>query len=63
MEAARDNGLLINHPRNHCLRIMPALNSTAEEIRLGLQLLGQTLAQFYPVPAAGVEPEMLAACK
>lgn len=36
---ARDSGLLINAPRPHCLRLMPPLNSIAEEIDEGLLLL------------------------
>lgn len=41
--AARDAGLLLNAPRSHCLRFMPALNSTEEEIRQGLALLHDVL--------------------
>lgn len=37
--AAREAGLLLNAPRAHCLRFMPALNSTEDEIRQGLALL------------------------
>jgi acetylornithine/N-succinyldiaminopimelate aminotransferase len=36
---ARDRGLLLNGPRPHCLRFMPALNSTADEVVMGLELL------------------------
>ncbi|MDD2758799.1 MAG: acetylornithine transaminase [Methylomonas sp.] len=39
VEQARENGLLLNSPRPHCLRFMPALNSGEEEIREGLELL------------------------
>jgi acetylornithine/N-succinyldiaminopimelate aminotransferase len=39
VEAARDAGLLLNSPRPHCLRLMPALNTAAEEIGIGLSLL------------------------
>lgn len=39
---ARARGLLINAARPHCLRFMPRLNSTAEEIALGLDLLETT---------------------
>ncbi len=42
---ARERGLLINGPRPHCLRFMPALNTTAEEIQLGLELLRQVLEE------------------
>ena len=38
-----DHGLL-NAPRPHCLRFMPALNTTAAEIRQGIALLRQSLA-------------------
>ena len=41
--AARDVGLLLNAPRSHCLRFMPALNSTEEEIEQGLALLRDVL--------------------
>lgn len=39
VERARAHGLLLNAPRAHCLRFMPALNSSAEEIDQGLALL------------------------
>ena len=42
---ARERGLLISGPRPHCLRFMPALNTTAEEIQLGLALLRQVLRE------------------
>jgi acetylornithine/N-succinyldiaminopimelate aminotransferase len=41
--AARERGLLVNAARPHCLRFMPRLNSTAEEIDLGLALLDEAL--------------------
>ena len=41
---ARQRGLLLNAPRPHCLRFMPALNTTAAEIRQGIALLRQSLA-------------------
>lgn len=41
--AARDAGLLLNAPRSQCLRFMPALNSTEQEIRQGLALLHDVL--------------------
>ena len=40
---ARDLGLLINAPRPHCLRFMPALSTTAEELSEGMALLRQAL--------------------
>lgn len=44
--AAMDAGLLVNAPHPHCLRFMPPLNSTADEISHGLDLLGQALAHY-----------------
>jgi len=44
--AAREAGLLLNAPRSHCLRFMPALNSTADEITQGLSLLRDVLKPF-----------------
>jgi len=44
--AARDKGLLLNAPRPHCLRFMPALNGTAVEIDEGLGLLRQILKEL-----------------
>jgi len=41
---ARRRGLLLNAPRPHCLRFMPALNTTAAEVRQGIALLRQSLA-------------------
>jgi acetylornithine/N-succinyldiaminopimelate aminotransferase len=40
---ARANGLLVNAPRPHCLRFMPALTTTAEEIDTGIGLLAASL--------------------
>lgn len=40
---ARERGLLINAPRAHCLRFMPALNTASEELAEGLSLLRDTL--------------------
>ncbi len=39
VHACRKNGLLVNAPRPHCLRLMPRLNSTEGEIEEGLSLL------------------------
>ncbi len=44
VNAAREHGLLLNAPRPHCLRLMPALNTTAGEIDQGLRLLRSALA-------------------
>ena len=50
MRAARARGLLVNAARPHCLRFMPRLNSSADEIAQGLALLDQTLSDC-PAPA------------
>ncbi|MGE5758353.1 MAG: acetylornithine transaminase [Sideroxydans sp.] len=44
--AAREKGLLLNAPRPHCLRFMPALNSTSAEVDEGLGLLRKTLKEL-----------------
>ena len=41
--ARERHGLLLNAPRTHCLRFMPALNSSAQEIEQGLALLRDVL--------------------
>lgn len=41
---ARERGLLLNAPRAHCLRIMPALNTSMGEADEGLALLREVLA-------------------
>jgi len=41
---ARDLGLLVNAPRPHCLRLMPTLNTSAEEIAAGIALLRRAIA-------------------
>jgi acetylornithine/N-succinyldiaminopimelate aminotransferase len=41
---ARDCGLLLNAPRPHSLRFMPALNTTAEEVESGLQVLRKVIS-------------------
>lgn len=40
---ARMQGLLLNAPRPHCLRFMPALNISADEIDQGLSILKNVL--------------------
>jgi acetylornithine/N-succinyldiaminopimelate aminotransferase len=40
---ARHQGLLLNAPRTHCLRFMPALNISVNEIDEGLSILRQVL--------------------
>ena len=39
----RAQGLLVNAARPHCLRLMPRLNSTADEVQQGLEILGSVL--------------------
>ena len=43
---ARENGLLLNAPRSHCLRFMPALNTTLAEVDEGLGLLRTILKEI-----------------
>jgi acetylornithine/N-succinyldiaminopimelate aminotransferase len=43
VNTCRQMGLLVNAARPHCLRFMPRLNSTAEEIRQGLGILQDAL--------------------
>jgi acetylornithine/N-succinyldiaminopimelate aminotransferase len=38
VDAARDEGLLLNAPRPNLIRLMPALNVTAEEVDTMLQI-------------------------
>lgn len=51
---ARDGGLLVNAARPHCLRFMPRLDSTAEEITLGLSRLDAALARAVAPQARAV---------
>jgi len=44
--SAREIGLLLNAPRPHCLRFMPALNITPAEVNEGLNLLRQVLKEL-----------------
>lgn len=44
--AARVKGLLLNAPRPNCLRFMPALNTTPDEVDEGLDLLRQILKEL-----------------
>lgn len=53
VHACRERGLLLNAARPHCLRFMPRLNSTAEEITLGLAVLDGVLDTIF----AGAEEE------
>lgn len=45
VEKARTQGLLLNAPRAHCLRFMPTLNTTPDEVVQGLDLLRQVLRE------------------
>lgn len=45
VQACREHGLLVNAARPHCLRFMPRLNSTAQEIQNGLKILGEVMNQ------------------
>jgi acetylornithine/N-succinyldiaminopimelate aminotransferase len=45
VERARALGLLLNAPRPGCLRFIPALNMTLEEIDEGMGILRQVLKQ------------------
>lgn len=39
VQSCREQGLLVNAARPHCLRFMPRLNSTEQEIQAGLSIL------------------------
>ena len=41
----RAQGLLVNAARPNCLRFMPRLNSTADEVQQGLEILGAVLCR------------------
>jgi acetylornithine/N-succinyldiaminopimelate aminotransferase len=45
VQACREQGLLVNAARPHCLRFMPRLNSTEQELHTGLHLLEAALAE------------------
>ena len=45
VRACREQGLLVNAARPHCLRFMPRLNSTAQEVQTGLNILDEVLNQ------------------
>lgn len=47
---ARTLGLLINAPRPHCLRLMPALNTTPEEIETGIAVLREAITDTRKTP-------------
>jgi acetylornithine/N-succinyldiaminopimelate aminotransferase len=45
VQACREQGLLVNAARPHCLRFMPRLNSTEQEIQTGLSMLDAVMCQ------------------
>lgn len=45
VQACREQGLLVNAARPHCLRFMPRLNSTAQEIQAGLEILDEAMSR------------------
>ncbi|MFN0302710.1 MAG: acetylornithine transaminase [Burkholderiales bacterium] len=45
VDSARENGLLINAPRPHLLRFMPALNVSESEVETALSTLDKTLEE------------------
>lgn len=45
VQASRECGLLVNAARPHCLRFMPRLNSTQQEIQAGLRILEGVFSQ------------------
>ena len=49
VRVCRDRGLLVNAARPHCLRFMPRLNSTEEEIRHGLDILQSVILEVQKV--------------
>jgi len=52
VRACRDAGLLLNAARPGCLRLMPRLNSTREEVEHGLAVLDGVLERVRPATAA-----------
>lgn len=52
VRACREQGLLVNAARPHCLRFMPRLNSTQQEIQTGLRILDAVMSQQRSLAAA-----------
>jgi acetylornithine/N-succinyldiaminopimelate aminotransferase len=52
VRACREEGLLVNAARPHCLRFMPRLNSTQQEIQTGLRILDAVMSQQRSLAAA-----------
>ncbi len=50
---AREDGLLLNSPRPHCLRFMPALNSREDEIAEGMRILRAAIEKVLAEPRLG----------
>jgi acetylornithine/N-succinyldiaminopimelate aminotransferase len=48
VERARERGLLLNAPRPHCLRFMPALNTTTAEVAEGIGILSRVVSDLAP---------------
>lgn len=46
-DRCRQKGLLVNVTQENVLRVMPALNVSAKEIRLGLKMLGETMEELW----------------
>ncbi|HEX5804825.1 MAG TPA: aminotransferase class III-fold pyridoxal phosphate-dependent enzyme, partial [Macromonas sp.] len=51
VQVCREQGLLVNAARPHCLRFMPRLNSTAQEMDDGLHILGDVLQEVFATNA------------
>ena len=52
VRACREQGLLVNAARPHCLRFMPRLNSAQQEIQTGLRILDAVMSQQRSLAAA-----------
>lgn len=46
VHTCREQGLLVNAPRPHCLRLMPRLNSTEAEVTQGLEILNSVFKNW-----------------
>lgn len=46
VHACREQGLLVNAPRPHCLRLMPRLNSKEAEVTQGLEILNSVFKNW-----------------
>ena len=62
VNTCRELGLLVNAARPHCLRFMPRLNSSTEEIQQGLALLERALARHTAAADTQAPAAMEAAC-